>query len=710
MNRFSNLSTSTFKPLSLDEILMVPMARQKQHDDAQDMADKYSALQARRLDVDSEGVDARVNELRSKSDSLSDELLNSGVNRSLLNRFRELKRETEKEYSQEGLIGNAQSNYDSAMKFVNELATEKERQAGWSPAQAKKWASGQVAAFKGTSDEGGQFRHFSGQELTTKVDRNKWINDNLQTIASDQSEIMRKYGGPHKFQTMLQENMVEEKDLEKIMTALQTRASGDTDLMQSLQQESFFTGEENATSIGDWKIVQDAKGNNRRMFVPSSSFGQQLYGASLGAQFRKQSLNTKVVNDPAGLALFKHGLDIQQADMLVRAANGEAKTITHENIDKIKNNAEMAKGEMNGWKAKLDSGNLDPNSREYIELKDNYNRSMIKYNNLTERISGIQNQVKKTLSPNEKKLYDAGEELSKLVEGKSEAQSSKILRDELTNMGVDPDEAISTGGAGLESAKLQAAYFKAKGVSGDFLGSDTNANNAWAKVRDVRNKMESNTKDYLENNPYSESAIELGGLGSGKYSSTIGAINKNLTDNFDGAGYSIAYEGTSLNAYMADKYDEDKIVKEIRVTGSQDESGYPMESLIIKDKETGQVLETKYVSRGNLGLPEQRKAAKALMNSGDPDQEQIGQQMAANIEFSPTVKSAGLRKGGKSGMFDKSVELEDGRVVPMKWEKRINASGSTVWKVTADGEDLSGDLYGEDETVNWFYSNSYKEK
>src|SRR6476659_9147925 len=118
MNRFSDISTSTYKPLDLQTIMMVPMAKQQQHDTAQAAADEYAALTANRLAQDASVVDTRLGELRSSADAISQNLLEHGVSRDTMASIHALKREKEKEYSQQGLIGNAQANYETATKFV----------------------------------------------------------------------------------------------------------------------------------------------------------------------------------------------------------------------------------------------------------------------------------------------------------------------------------------------------------------------------------------------------------------------------------------------------------------------------------------------------------------------------------------------------------------------------------------------------------------
>ena len=146
-NRYSKLSTSTFNPLTMQEIMAVPMAMQQQHDALQAEADKASLLEAQYSSADKEGAEARVSELRSKANNISSSLGDKGFNRSLLRDFTALKKETELEYGKNGYLGKVQANAVAQSKFVNDLATDKVRQAGWSPQEAKQWAQRQVSEF-----------------------------------------------------------------------------------------------------------------------------------------------------------------------------------------------------------------------------------------------------------------------------------------------------------------------------------------------------------------------------------------------------------------------------------------------------------------------------------------------------------------------------------------------------------------------------------
>ena len=169
-NRYSKLSTSTFNPLSMQEIMAVPMAMQQQHDALQAQADKAALLEAQYGSGDKEGAEARVSELRSKANKISSSLGDKGFNRSLLRDFTALKQETQLEYGKNGYLGKVQANAVAQSKFVNDLATDRERQDGWSPQEAQMWAQRQVKDFGPTRNDDGTYNTFQGRELVTKFE------------------------------------------------------------------------------------------------------------------------------------------------------------------------------------------------------------------------------------------------------------------------------------------------------------------------------------------------------------------------------------------------------------------------------------------------------------------------------------------------------------------------------------------------------------
>ena len=728
VNRFSNLSTSSFKPLDLNTIMAVPLAKQAQHDAAQASADEYSALQAQSLSQDSEAVNARLNELRGKSDAISQQLLEKGVDRDLQRQLRELKREKEKEYGQEGLIGNAQANYKSAMSFVNDLATKKEQQAGWSPAQAKAWAQQQVGAFQGSRNEDGTFNTFQGKGLSTKIDRNQWIIDNIKNVAADTlPQGLRNYMGDDgklslpMFQYALQSGSIEEKTLNKIMSSLSVAAAANPDLKASLLQEAAFTGEDpkEALDFGQVVIEKDKNGKNKHVWKPGkSSFGRELYGLAYGAQYKNIDTKYTFPEDKVGFSLYKSGLPANETEELIRAANSDVNTIRPDNFESIKSNNKLALIELDNQQLRVDNILKDRKSkglnmdqikedREYKQALSDLNDDKIKFYNLDHKLKGIEKKAYEALSSRDKEVkkvlddIDNYDDIESLMKKKGLDFVKVEFNDKPSLMSTKDYNAMKRIEESIAKKENYKRLFDSYNIKMD---ENFNSDNAEYVLGELRNKTKSLMTNYLTNNPYSEGYDEFTGLSAGKAAGEVGFMNKNLSETFNGSGYSEAYSGIDMNSYILNTYgNEDiEIEPEIRVTNGFDEMGFPIEHLIIKDKGTGAVLETKAVTRGQNGVPEMRRLSKSLMNSGDPDLISKGEQLMVNITYMPEIKKSGIRSGGDSGIINKKFKNnETGAEIFPQWNKISNPeTGRDSWKVTVDGV-VSPVLFGENEIANW---------
>ena len=102
-----DISTSSFKPLSLDEIMMVPLAKQKQEDQSILALDELDAMKSNALAQDQEYVSGQISAFQKESDDISSRILDQGVDRSLVNKVRGLRRRKNDEFSLTGKTGQA---------------------------------------------------------------------------------------------------------------------------------------------------------------------------------------------------------------------------------------------------------------------------------------------------------------------------------------------------------------------------------------------------------------------------------------------------------------------------------------------------------------------------------------------------------------------------------------------------------------------------
>ena len=130
-----DISTSSFKPLSLDEIMMVPLAKQKQEDEAVLALDELDAMQSNALVQDQDYVSGQIAAFRKESDDISKRILDEGVDRGLINKVRGLRRRKNEEFSISGKTGQAaaafnqyQANKDAILKRKD--LTEEQKRLG----------------------------------------------------------------------------------------------------------------------------------------------------------------------------------------------------------------------------------------------------------------------------------------------------------------------------------------------------------------------------------------------------------------------------------------------------------------------------------------------------------------------------------------------------------------------------------------------------
>lgn len=713
MNRYTQLSTGSFKPLDLQTIMMIPMAKQKQHDEAQASANEYAALQASSLEQDREAVTSKLEGLRGQANEITSTLLDRGVDRSTLAKLNELKRAKEKEFGQQGLIGNAQANYSSASAYVKDLTEKKERQAGWSPAEAKKWAQAQVQSFKGTDAGEGKFSSFSGRELEDYVDNNKWINDNIGKVAADVGEIgFNKYKTVGDFEQAWRSGIVEEKTTSKIIKALALQAQYDHKLQASLKQGSAFSPEPDPTNIGSFQIVKK-NGINQEVFVPKSKFGMQLLGAATGAAYRKEDFKYTTVTNHIGIALKMKGMEEQDLNDLVIPLTAPARDVTPGKYEAILANTALAKDEaatqamkltQMGNKIRADYKakgiNIDPMSiKEYATQVHENNQAQIKYNNLFNSVSKIKEKAGMGLNNIQKRREiegsNAEDRASKIIANLPSLGSSirgvftgesprrDYLTKELTKAGVGRDQIdramrhIAGLSDNLAKTEIKKEIMLAKGVlfpknKNDSLSLST----AYDDYVSESNKSSRKAQAYLKDNPAAYDYEVLHGEGDGKYATFVGRTAKGLTEAFNASGGSSwkdADSGASLDQFIAEtKEAHPKATFVVNPTPGISLSGQPIEHIQAQD-ENGVNIQNGGIAatRGNAGFELQNQVGRSLMKSSK--HKELGDKMIKRSLYSGPIVNMGLFQESFSKGVVPNLESPDGSLIFIKSQPELGS-------------------------------------
>ena len=384
--RTSDIQTSSFKPLDLNEIMMVPLAKQKMEDEILMGADKFGSLTSDVLGSDSKTAKATIGGFKDRASALSDDVIERGVSRSQFNKLRGLRNETNSEMTT-GFLGKAMANKKAAASYMQELATKKERQAGWSPKQAQQWAASQVGGFGGTQNEDGSFNSFSGQELSAKVDETEYIRKAIDDVAervSDTSMRLIKIGGLPAFTRAFEQGTVKAKDFNEIMKSISRQAQSDPDLVAHLQQQAFFTGEKNPLDHGSFENVtrKDSEGveyTEKIWKVGQSRFGRRMAGMGDAADYRNIESNITLSQDKVGFKMWELGMDEKQATTMVNFSNGKITNVKRATLSQLRKNlteADDVVKEMLSEKTRYEN-DLLKNNPEYTALEEQIKKRLV---------------------------------------------------------------------------------------------------------------------------------------------------------------------------------------------------------------------------------------------------------------------------------------------------------------------------------------------
>lgn len=118
VNRFTNLTPSAYKPMTSQEIMLVPLAMREQHNKTQDAIQTQMAEldKIRALPVHTEEAMVRKNQLIQNIDALSSDLANQGFSNDMTSKLIQLNRNIKDEFSPTGRLGKISGAYDTYFK------------------------------------------------------------------------------------------------------------------------------------------------------------------------------------------------------------------------------------------------------------------------------------------------------------------------------------------------------------------------------------------------------------------------------------------------------------------------------------------------------------------------------------------------------------------------------------------------------------------
>tara|TARA_R110000850_G_scaffold90138_2_gene192308 strand:- start:9402 stop:11672 length:2271 start_codon:yes stop_codon:yes gene_type:complete len=682
--RTADISTSSFKPLSLDEIMMVPLAKQKMEDDFLAKSDKLSELEASTSSVDQDRASKTLEGFKSRASGLSDNIINSGVSRSEFNKLRSLKSEVQNEYGSEGFIGKAIANKKAIGTFINDLATKKERQGGYSAAEAQKWAQKQAADFTGTQNEDGTFNSFSGAELYDKFDEDKLIDDAIKRVSGELSEtsvgILATKGLPAFYEAVATQD-VSGKDYNTVMASIKNASQTNPDLMRHLSQQAFFNGsEEDINDLGEFQNVptgkkdKDGKPITSYEFVPGNSrYAKKMAGFGYMGSQKTVKTSINLIKDTVAADLAAKGYDEQKAIKMVKMTKGEyLNTKVGDLVEIQKLNDDYKVGldafgvKLDAKKKELEESGIDPNlDKDYINLKNDYTNSKVGYGNVNSYLKILREDSLKSLSKDERGLIEADVLLKKydgdavrLVEEEYQIKSGTgkgelgfgydRYKNDTSEEGVKRYNELIEKEAKRILASRNGASSATKNPSYDY---DIRLSNA-IEARDgrIQDNLDANSKA----TPYTVLQIPSGNKYSTSKFKDFSDMNE---ENMDIRTVSISGEN---NMTLADYMETDEFVdimgddafeikKSFTIDGYSNE-GKLFNQLIVRSKtDPKKSVSLQIDATGDTSI--MRELYEDLSSSPDRQQALEGEKGLANLMYMGPIKQSYLRYSDKGKMI-----------------------------------------------------------
>jgi len=680
--RTADISTSSFKPLSLDEIMMVPLAKQKMEDEFLAGADKVSALEAQVMAGDRDAAAEILTGYKNQASGMSQDIIDNGVSRGQFNKLRGLRNEINTEYGSTGFLGNAIANRKASSEYASAMKTDKERQGGWGAARASLHAAKQIADFntQGSRNADGSFRSFSGSELYEKFDEDPLIDAAIERVAevvTPATLSLVKVGGLSAVERAFREDKITSKDYNAIMGSIRSSAMNNTDLRNSLQQEAYFTGEKTPLDFGEFnyidtprvdangKPVLDADGkqiiDTETTFVPGQSrFGQKAAGFGAAAQYRNITGNIRILEDPVLMGMMEKRLGEENAAALLNTTIGEMANFTPASLEKTQELLDLTTVEVadiQGARKERERLLLSQGAsqeqvqkdRQYIKLTNDLETSTVKWANAKGRIDRAHTNIDAQLSQGERGVFAMEE-------------ATKKYQDPLYYEGIDfvamlkgefnqvPDPLWMTKGLNRDpQAQAQRQLMQNYGASGKTRGDRTTWDSVLKTANDSRS---SHSAEYIKAHPTADFFNVYDGLSAGKGYSEIGAINKIMSENFNSALSELAYGG---GRFEDDPVYQD-LIKDLKpgdfpkfkvaMTDGMDNNGVPFKNVLVTTNNGSASFQVLDPENG----ANREKLANVLRN-GTPQQIARGIQMEADSKHMSEVKKSGFGDQSSGQLF-----------------------------------------------------------
>ena len=315
--------TSGFKPLSLDEIMAVPLAKQAQQDASQLYFDDLQLLEENALASDKDYVQGQVGALKDEATSLSDQMMESGVDRGFMNKVKGLRTRKNREFSASGKTGKANAAYNEFQTNKQNIMNRKDL------SDAQKRAGMQRAQDNYTGVEaGGIYEEYIGTAQVDLMDKGRKIVAQMTPV-----ERASALGMSYDEQTGIysrgsyETRQLEPADMQRIVYSALKNDQGVADYLSEVDslgigdsEQMLITASQSAGQVGNVDVYKETFTPLPKEF---QAYGQQNGGGDLRERWTSNRLYV-------GEGLWGNKFKVMSEDDSYRVFNSEGK------IDKTK--------------------------------------------------------------------------------------------------------------------------------------------------------------------------------------------------------------------------------------------------------------------------------------------------------------------------------------------------------------------------------------
>jgi hypothetical protein len=702
-NRYTRISTeSSFNPMSLDQVMTVPLAKQAEYEAQQSKLDEYGLFDLNRMDVDDKSVKDFVGQYTDDVSSIADELGTFGNSTSVNTKARELKQRRDKYMNQSGAgykIEDAYKRYNENVANINkQYATG--NITGQEAEKAKMFAKKRYTGY-----QDGDYQEFTPSKTVNVRDvANKFAESiPVSEIASGQGlKEVPGYPTMYQYTDMKQQGRRRyEVDGNNMVSAQQIVAKETKEYLDNNNElQSYY---------GDQKLY-DENFDGSGSIQAASDAAQRIYGnQSINSTTRYGNLpNDPVAKPPEENPYSKQG---------IYGIN----SMTN-NIFKNTPKPEYIKSEIEVLKNKNTPESID----EARRMENHYNNAISKFNENNPEVVKANRNIKNTETG---KLYD-----------KLDIESTGLTLEEFSSLDTMFDNQFNTGKSRVidndDGTHTIYSGFSLNNENGRTRSSSpvstgvTITDDQFKTLKSENSQIKSTTKRYndeLENHliNYADNSTEYLLLGVKASDNTV--INRDLNTIIKASSLGNqtmnVYRFMDTDANVKEGADNikkaDKIIENIKLGNgetqllsivSENERGLPMIKVSYKnsdDESDNSILEielSKNKVEGSLFDHANKYIMNAYREHGGVGGAILAERMDDRITYKditpnsiPDFKESNAIKKVLTTGINKKLESKLGK----DYKLDITRAGDKYSIIKTDGESLRwGDLFDTPEDFN----------